>query len=131
MVGTVTVRLFYRQLVSRVGTTAGQDSRARGLLQTGCQTRTCALWRHFSGRWMPRPKPRPVRSKSAGRPAPLCHASSLDVGVTRHVTSPGRRPVLPFVVGQADHGFVLHADGVQLAVRLGLKDDAHEQAARH
>ncbi len=39
MLGTVTVGLFYRQLVSR--TTAGQDSRGRGLLQTGSQKRTC------------------------------------------------------------------------------------------
>ena len=53
MLDTVSVGLFYRQLVSRVRTTAGQDSRGRGLLQTGCQTRTCALWLHFSGRWVP------------------------------------------------------------------------------
>ena len=35
MLGTVTVGLFYRQLVSRVRTTAGQESRGRGLRQTG------------------------------------------------------------------------------------------------
>ena len=34
MLGTVMVRLFYRQLVYRVRTTAGQDSRGRELLQT-------------------------------------------------------------------------------------------------
>ncbi len=34
MLGTVTVGLFYLQLVYRVSTTAGQDSRGRGLLQT-------------------------------------------------------------------------------------------------
>ena len=41
MLGTVPVGLFYRQLLSRVRTTAGQDSRGRGLLQTGSRTRTC------------------------------------------------------------------------------------------
>ena len=35
MLGTVTVGPFYRQLVSRVRTTAGQESRGLGRLQTG------------------------------------------------------------------------------------------------
>ena len=45
MLGTVTVGLFYRQLVSRVPTTAGQDSPGRGLLQTGSQNLACCRGR--------------------------------------------------------------------------------------
>ena len=43
MLGTVRVGLFYRQLVYRVRTTAGQESRGRGRLQIGFQKRVRML----------------------------------------------------------------------------------------